>query len=51
MEHEITYIDGANVVSVTGRVSLIGMHTVVVETDGAAFFIPAKLVIAWKEIA
>lgn len=53
-EYEVCYLDGPYIAMVTGKLSLIErdgrVETVVVETDGAATFIPAGLVIAWKEI-
>lgn len=55
MEYEVCYLDGPYIAMVTGKLSLIErdgkVETVVVETDGAATFIPAGLVLSWKEIA
>lgn len=51
--YDVTYLDGPYIAHASGRLSLIEQDgqvvTVVVETDGGAFFIPARRVIAWRE--
>lgn len=49
IEHEITYLDGPYIAVVTGLTSVVGSF-VFVETDGALFAIPARLVIAWRRV-
>lgn len=50
---QVTYLDGANIERIEGKVSFIegedGRREVVVEaTDGSATFIPAHLLIAYS---
>lgn len=49
IEHEITYLDGPYIRVVTGLAS-VAPGMVYVETDGALFAIPARLVIAWRRV-
>lgn len=47
IEHEITYLDGPYISIVTGWTQ-VEPGFVTVETDGALYVIPARLVIAWR---